>query len=162
MAQEARDRGTNTLTGFIEDQPLTPRSFDVVCGWHVLEHIPDPLPSMERLRVALRPAGLAVFEVPNFGGAFSRQKGAAWPYLDPEHHVNQFSPAAVRTLLTVAGYDVREITTVPMGIYAPLRETFKPGPLARRTRYAFRTRTKGFGNHPTRFDLLRVIAQSRS
>lgn len=162
VAHEARERGTHTLTGFVEDIPLDPHSYDVVCGWHVLEHIPDPLRALEKLRVALRHDGVAIFEVPNFGGARSRREGPAWPYLDPGHHVNQFSPVAIRALLEAAAFDISRVTTVPMGVYAPRRDLIKPREMLRRARHAVRTRTLGFGSHPSRFDLLRVVARSRS
>ena len=160
VAAEARQRGTRTFAGFLEDIVLEPRSYDVVCGWHVLEHIPDPLPALKKLRAALRPRGIAIFEVPNFGGARSRQQGPAWPYLDPGHHVNQFSPEAIRALFDAAAFEVVGVTTVPMGIYTPRRELIKPRELLRRARYRARIRTLRFGSHPSRFDLLRVIGRA--
>jgi 2-polyprenyl-3-methyl-5-hydroxy-6-metoxy-1,4-benzoquinol methylase len=162
VAVQARQRGTRTQIGFVEDIPLEPQSYDVVCGWHVLEHIPNPLPALQKLRLALRLGGVAIFEVPNFGGTRSRREGPAWPYLDPGHHVNQFSPASIQALFEAAAFDVSRVTTVPMGVYGPRSDLLKPRPLLRRVRNGARTRTLGFGSHRSRFDLLRVVARSRS
>ncbi len=161
VAAQARERGTRTLTGFVEDIPLEPNSFDVICGWHVLEHIPDPLPALQKLRLALRPGGVAIFEVPNFGSTRSRSEGLSWPYLDPGHHVNQFSPASIRALFEAAAFDVSYVRTVPMGVYAPRSDLLKPRPLLRRVRNGARTPTLGFGSDRSRFDLLRVVGTPR-
>jgi 2-polyprenyl-3-methyl-5-hydroxy-6-metoxy-1,4-benzoquinol methylase len=46
--------GVPVHVGFLEDVHLESRAFDVACGWHVLEHIPDPLNALAQLREALR------------------------------------------------------------------------------------------------------------
>jgi len=154
------DLGTKTIAGFIEDIDLEPGTFDLVCGWHVLEHIPDPLPSLEKLRAALRPGGYAAFEVPNFRGVLSQRKGPRWPDLDPDHHVAHFSPASLQTMLASVGLESRLVTTVPRFCYIERRPGLRPRQLVRRVRYAMTTRTTTFGSHPHKFELLRIVAQA--
>jgi SAM-dependent methyltransferase len=161
VAWEAVERlGTNTLVGFIEDVAIEPASYDVVCGWHVLEHVPAPMPTLRKLREALRPGGHAFFEVPNFASALSRRDGPSWRYLDPEHHVGQFSPRALRIAFERAGFEVLMVRTIPMAAYLDPREAVRPRAVARRARYAIRTRTAGFGSHRSKFDLIRIAARA--
>jgi len=112
IAAEAVRRGTNTLTGFVEDIDLEPGTFDLVCGWHVLEHIPDPMPALSRLHRIVRPGGVAAFELPNFACVLSRHRGQRWAYLEPRHHVNQFTPTSIRRLFVGAGFRVQLVTMV--------------------------------------------------
>jgi len=78
---------------------LAPNSLDVFVSSHVLEHIPDPCPWLDRVYQALRPGGLLFTEVPEQ----SR---------DPEQkltrgmfHLLYFSKGALRNLLTAAGFE---------------------------------------------------------
>ena len=161
VAEEAtKSLGARTIAGFVEDVALEPRSFDLVCGWHVLEHIRDPMPPLSMLRKALRPGGYAIFEVPNFASVYARRDGPRWRYLDPLFHVGQFSPRALRELFTLADFQVRMVTSVPMIAYVTPRDSLRPRQLFRQARYALATGTRGFGSHPDKFDLLRIVAQA--
>lgn len=163
VAAAAVRRGTRTLTGFVEDIDLDAECFDVVCGWHVLEHIPDPLATVVKLRSLLKPTGLAVFEVPNFGCVHSRRYGPRWPYLDPGHHVNQFTPRSIARLFDAAGFTNRLVTTVPTrATYEPAKIRRRPRQIALQGRYMLATRSLGVGRHPSRFEMLRIVAEAKS
>lgn len=103
-----------------------------------------------------------LFEVPNFGSIESQLAGRTWRYLDARHHVGQFTPTASRTLLANAGLHVVSVDTVPMVTYTRLAQLLRPRALVRPARIAWRTRTRGFGSHPDRFELLRITAQLRT
>src|SRR4051794_7499750 len=65
-AEAARRRfGLEVREGFVEEIALPAESFDAIASFHVLEHIPDPLPALERLHSWLKPGGALVLEVPN-------------------------------------------------------------------------------------------------
>jgi 2-polyprenyl-3-methyl-5-hydroxy-6-metoxy-1,4-benzoquinol methylase len=52
-------------TGTVESASVAPDSFDMVTMFHALEHVADPLGTMQRIRGWLKPEGLLVVEVPN-------------------------------------------------------------------------------------------------
>jgi SAM-dependent methyltransferase len=58
----ARERG---LTVFESLEALAPRTFDVVCMFHVFEHFEHPLEELARLQKALAPGGVFVIEIPS-------------------------------------------------------------------------------------------------
>lgn len=58
--------GLDVHTGLIEDLRFPAASFDGICLFHVLEHLPDPVVSLAALSRWLRPGGMLVIEVPNF------------------------------------------------------------------------------------------------
>jgi len=92
----AESIGIPTHSGVFEDAPLPPRSFEVVRMCQVLEHIPDPVEAMRRIRDLLTHDGLAIIEVPNVRSAAFRLFGALW-YGAPGH---------------VYGYDVKTLTAL--------------------------------------------------
>ena len=154
MARIARERSVEVVVARIEDVELPKGQFDAVCGWHVLEHVPEPLPTVARLRQALRPGGYAFFEVPNYASVRARRDLAAWQHLDPLHHVAQYTPTAVRALLERAGLRVLEVMTVPWAVYKRL-----PRKLLSYARQSLILGRSTFGNHPSKHELLRVVAQ---
>ena len=158
-AEEARQRsGADVLVGWVEEVELPPASFDVVCLWHVLEHIPGPRPVLEALLRSLKPGGRFFCEVPNAGSLMARREGDRWDYLDPEHHVGFFDPHTLRGALTSTGYDDVETTTVPMFRYAELDATTLFKRMPRRLEFSLRARVRPLAPHPWKQDLLRAVA----
>jgi SAM-dependent methyltransferase len=99
LAARAEERlGGGVLCARFEEAALEPGSFDVVCLWDVLEHVPDPQAFLARAAAALRPGGLLALNVPNIRSWIARALGRRWPLLLPEH-LFFFSPASLRLLL---------------------------------------------------------------
>ncbi len=145
--------------GTLEDAALTDGSLDVATMWHVLEHIPRPLPEMRRVLAALKPGGALVVEVPNGGGYDAHARGVDWPSLEPEVHVSQFCASSLRQLLTRAGFTVRDVHTVPISVYLDTRAKLGLGHVAHRVKAA-RALGSLRGTHPDGFELLRAVATS--
>lgn len=75
----ARDElGMEVRTGDLLDQSYEPASFDVVRMSHVLEHVPDPMAELKRIREILKDDGLLVIMLPNIGSALARHFGERW------------------------------------------------------------------------------------
>jgi SAM-dependent methyltransferase len=155
MAALARSRsGVEVEATRIEDVEFDQRSFEVICGWHVLEHLPEPATILARLHAALRPGGFALFEVPNYASVRARRDRINWRYLDPIHHLSQYTPTAVRALLERAGLTPVEIVTVPWAVYkTPLRG------LASYGKQAVLLGTASLRPSPWKHELLRAVAR---
>lgn len=78
-------------------------SLDAITMFHVLEHIPYPMRTIELIDRSLRPDGIVVVEVPDVGGGFARLKGARWEYY-LEHHVNYFDVRSLTKLFGQFGF----------------------------------------------------------
>jgi SAM-dependent methyltransferase len=158
-AEIARRRsGVEVLVGWAEEVELPSKAFDVVCLWHVLEHIPRPRPVLEALRDSLRPGGLLFCEVPNAGGAMAVAEGDRWAYLDPGHHVGFYDPGSMLRGLAASGYEDIVTDTVPMLRYAPLNASTMLRKLPRRVTLAVRHGMPVIAHHPSKQDLLRACA----
>lgn|GEM_PF-2728109 len=85
---------------------VLPEGLGCVYMNNVFEHLHDPYLVLEKARKALEPGGLVVLVVPNHAGWAARLFGAAWPGYDPPKHIWGFTPAAMRTVLRNAGFEV--------------------------------------------------------
>ena len=158
-ASEARRRsGVEVLVGWAEEVDLPPASFDVVCLWHVLEHIPRPRRVLEALHRALKPGGSLFCEVPNVSSVMAQAQGDRWAGLDPEHHVGFFGPETLRLALQSTGYATVEIDTIPTFRYAPPIASTLFKRLPRRLTFSVRGRVPVYVSHPWKQDLLRAVA----
>jgi 2-polyprenyl-3-methyl-5-hydroxy-6-metoxy-1,4-benzoquinol methylase len=108
----ASDRLGRELVGpDLETVASQGEAFDVVSLVHVIEHVPDPIGTLDACRRLLRPGGLVVIRTPNAGSLGARLFGRWWLGLDVPRHLFVFSPATLRTCAERAGLEVAEIRT---------------------------------------------------
>jgi SAM-dependent methyltransferase len=87
--------------------PFEPGSFDAVVMWHVLEHWPDPRVAVAEAHRLLRPGGVLMVGVPNFGSLEARLTRAGWFHLDVPRHLCHLTPASLDRILSEAGFEPR-------------------------------------------------------
>ena len=90
---------------------------NVLYGYHMLEHVPDPIAYLTELRAHLAPDSIAIFMVPNAMAAFPlvyNYMRYVW-YGYPEH-LHMFSPRSLLCLAGSAGFDVLHVATNRFGI----------------------------------------------
>ncbi|MDD4270835.1 MAG: class I SAM-dependent methyltransferase [Pirellulaceae bacterium] len=109
-AAEARQHGFRVHHGAFEPGLFANNSFDAVFAWMVLEHLHDPLGTLDEIQRILKPDGWFIFSVPNWAcwepAVFERY----WYCLQPPIHLHQFTPRGLRRILAQTGYrDVRVI-----------------------------------------------------
>lgn len=85
------------------------RSFDVITLWHVLEHVHDLHPYMERLKDLLAEGGYLLIAVPNYTSTDARQFGNYWAAYDVPRHLYHFSPQSIKKLLEIHGLYLKEM-----------------------------------------------------
>jgi SAM-dependent methyltransferase len=101
----------NVITGDIQNQEPTGPPYEAIISLDVLEHVLVPMTMIENCRELLKPGGLLLLQTPNTRSLRSRVKGAKWDMLDPDQHLNLFSPDALHVLLTTVGFEVLEMNT---------------------------------------------------
>lgn len=146
--------GVDVEVGFAEDLDLAHAQPDIVCAWHSLEHIPDPLALLTKIREALSENGAMVVEVPNGASIRARRLGENWIGLQPDVHVAQWTPAGLKALFERAGFSRVETTTVPFLVYRGSWAAKAP----RRILLAIRQRRWIREPHPEHHELLRAVA----
>ncbi len=118
-----RTYGLGLARGFLEDAGyLGP--FDVITLWHVIEHVPDPVATLQECRRLLGANGRLVLGLPNDGRsaqqiselmravrrAVGRPVHPRYERLRPgiESHLSHFSPGTIALALKRAGFEVVE------------------------------------------------------
>jgi glycosyltransferase involved in cell wall biosynthesis/SAM-dependent methyltransferase len=102
----AAENGIALQRAGFEDAEIDPGSVDGLVAWHVLEHLDDPHPALERIAVWLRPGGVLLLGVPNIASVQAAIGGDRWLHLDLPRHRHHFTPAGLRTLLDRHGLAV--------------------------------------------------------
>ncbi|MFN0069485.1 MAG: class I SAM-dependent methyltransferase [Limisphaerales bacterium] len=91
---------------FVTDTAALPdAAFDAVIAHHALEHVEEPRAVLGELRRLLKPGGTLLAAVPYEKERRYRRFDPA----EPNRHLYSWNPQTFGTLLTVAGFAVREI-----------------------------------------------------
>ncbi len=95
-------------------------AFDFIKLRDVIEHLPDPLDVLVKVRELLAPGGIALIVTPNEDGlptrarALARRKRTLVATVPPPHHLHSFTPATlVRTLRRAGLRPFTTMTTTP-------------------------------------------------
>jgi SAM-dependent methyltransferase len=158
VASARRRFGLELEQGFVEEVELPAASLEAVVGFHVLEHIPAPLATLERLHAWLKPGGAIFFEVPNAASRRARRQKGLWGPLDLEHHVSQFTPEAIGMLLDRAGFDVDWVRSVAYTTYWSTADPRRYASIA--TQFSH-SGGRPWRPHPSRYELLQAFARRR-
>ena len=86
--------------------------FDAVVLWHVLEHVASPQGTILEVARVLRPGGVFLVGVPNFGSCEARLTRDKWFHLDVPRHLNHFTVPTLRAMLASAGLQVKSSSFV--------------------------------------------------
>lgn len=81
--------------------------FDVITLWHVMEHVHDLHPYVQRMQQLLKPGGTLIIAVPNYTSKDAEIYGPYWAAYDVPRHLYHFSPASVRALVQQHGLEVK-------------------------------------------------------
>jgi 2-polyprenyl-3-methyl-5-hydroxy-6-metoxy-1,4-benzoquinol methylase len=112
LSEEAASYARQTLKipvqiGSLETLHFPTNHFDAVILWHVLEHVHNPQALLAEINRILKPDGVLLISVPNFGSFEARISKDKWFHLDVPRHITHFSETTVEEALNGNGFDVR-------------------------------------------------------
>ncbi len=104
--------GRSIFAGQVWDAGLPEQSFDVVTLWHVLEHTSEPARTLQAAERLMKPDGLLVVAVPNFGDrlmqfAYRLARGhrpVLFSMRAKEIHLLHFTVTSLSVLLEKTGF----------------------------------------------------------
>jgi SAM-dependent methyltransferase len=104
-AQQARDVFHLDVSAVDVDELVAAgATYDAVVLWHVAEHLRAPYETIRGIARLLRPGGVLLIAVPNFGSPEARIGRAGWFHLDVPRHLVHFTPATLTAILKDAGF----------------------------------------------------------
>jgi 2-polyprenyl-3-methyl-5-hydroxy-6-metoxy-1,4-benzoquinol methylase len=101
--ERAIAQGVKAVEGTLDTVELEPATYHAVIFHHSLEHVDDPVRSLQLAAKALRPGGSVLVTAPNFGCWARRRFGPAWFHLDLPRHRVHFTAESLRLALQQAG-----------------------------------------------------------
>jgi SAM-dependent methyltransferase len=132
-----RQAGLDLRHGTLEQVGFADDSFDIVCGYDLIEHVGEPCRFVKEVQRVLKPGGVAVFETPNYGGLVYRLgrllarlrplERVLRPYQErlwPPFLVQYFTRASMARLLQAGGLQPveirgRELAQSELGVTSP-------------------------------------------
>lgn len=106
--QTARERyGLDVQQGTLDTVDLPPHHFDLVTLIDVIEHLPQPMPMLERLHRLVKEDGYVYLSTPNVDSLLAKVMGRRWWSYRVEH-TSLFCPSSLRRALLDSGFDIVE------------------------------------------------------
>lgn len=100
----ARRAGLDVNCGSLEAQQYPAAAFDAVALSHVVEHLPDPVATLQECARILKPGGRLLLFTPNTASLGHRLFREDWRGLEPPRHLFLFSAGSMDRLLRQAGF----------------------------------------------------------
>jgi SAM-dependent methyltransferase len=96
-----------------ETDSLSPIPFvDMVILFQVLEHLHNPIRTLQQLNDLLKPNGKIIIAVPNFGGWQAKFGGERWFHLDVPRHLFHFSLPSLKVCLKKSGFEITNVNYI--------------------------------------------------
>lgn len=103
MAYRARTLGRDVQCGVWHEME---GRWDVITMHDVWEHLTNPVMALDWMMLHLRPGGMAVIEIPEWGGPQARRWLLNWKHIRPMQHLFLPSDGAAREMFESGGYCV--------------------------------------------------------
>lgn len=98
-ANHARSLGYPVRTGTIENAPDPDAPYDLIVGWHVFEHLHNPVAALQRLHDWSKAGGWLALSMPDAGSWEFRVFKDKWYALQLPTHVYHYSPKSLTEVL---------------------------------------------------------------
>jgi 2-polyprenyl-3-methyl-5-hydroxy-6-metoxy-1,4-benzoquinol methylase len=121
--------GLDLRAGLLSDQNFPNASFDLICLWDVIEHMPDAGEVVNNIHRLLKVGGYFIVNYPDYGSLAHKLLGRKWPMLLSVHLI-YFTRATITDFLQRRDFEIVEIR--------PFWQTLKLGYVLQRASSYFR------------------------
>ena len=108
---DGRLDGIEIFKGSVAEGDYKNGYFDAVVIWHVLEHLNDPLDTLDEISRITREGGIIAIAVPNFSSLQSMLFKPDWFHLDLPRHLFHFNVKNLCQSLKQRGYSIQSVST---------------------------------------------------
>lgn len=127
-----RSFGLNIYHGALQNIDFHDNNFDAIIMHHVIEHLSDPIDTLQECHRVLKPGGRLIIVTPNIRSIGHRLFKETWRGLEVPRHLFLFSPRSLKICAEMAGFHVKMLKTTAQsarGIWAESRFIQKNGAL---------------------------------
>jgi 2-polyprenyl-3-methyl-5-hydroxy-6-metoxy-1,4-benzoquinol methylase len=104
LVARGKKRGLQIEQGTIESHTFAQGTFDMVCLWDVIEHLPDPKSALVEIRKLLKPNGILLINFPDIGTWQAKLAGKHfWWILSV--HLHHFTRNTIRDICSRTGFE---------------------------------------------------------
>lgn len=103
--------GVIALCGKIEDFPELEGQYDVVTFWATIEHVPNPIQTLEAIKKVLKPGGYLLLDTGIGNDWLDKLLPGVNQWYDPPQHLFVFSKESLILLLGDTGFIIEDIDT---------------------------------------------------
>ena len=102
--------GVATDAKLLNESTFASGSYDVICSFHVMEHVESPVDFLKNVRAALVPGGTAFVEIPNLRDSLLSvwDVGAYHDFYYRDAHLHYFTEQSARLVANKAGFSKAE------------------------------------------------------
>ena len=86
--------------------------FDVVSMNDVIEHVIDPIMTLEEVNRIMKRGGLLFMTTPNIGALMAKISGKKWLHIKPNEHLTYFTPQTIKKLVEKTGFEMKGWQTI--------------------------------------------------
>lgn len=101
-----RRQGWNALVTDLESAAFYEQTFDAIVALHVVEHLQNPIRTINEAHRVLRPGGYFFAVMPCISHLKARLAGLRWKYIAPPGHLWYFTPKSLSLLMNRLGFEV--------------------------------------------------------
>lgn len=103
--------------------------FDVICFWHVFEHLDKPYEYLSYAKKLLQKDGIIIISTPNTESMGFKFGQKSWFHLDTPRHLFLYNKASLNYILNRTGFAVNEIKNEYYDYYTDLFWSFRKSKL---------------------------------
>jgi len=103
-AEAAQALGYPIHTSRLENSPDPEKPYDLVVGWHVFEHLHEPVLALQKLRRWTNPGAWLVLSMPDAGSWEFKIFKNRWYALQVPTHLFHYTPGTLRRILDRGGW----------------------------------------------------------
>ena len=92
------------------------RKYDIVLCLHVIEHIPDDVSFLKKIKKLISQKGVLILATPNEGSYLEIRRNAKYKYYDTTDHVHFYTEELIKARLRKSGYEIKRIYHDPVYI----------------------------------------------
>lgn len=101
----AEKLGLDVIHADLPTAGLASEKFDLVTLWDVIEHLRDPVATLDEIRRVLRPGGFVALSTGDASSLAARLMGTRWHLLTPPQHLFFFEKKGLAKLLAAHGLE---------------------------------------------------------